>query len=70
MDDERRDDSASNCADCGASSLARSFPLGNDSILCWDCAVRRGGQFDAELDEWTTSPDIADLRRAWSPRGS
>lgn len=52
------------CADCGAvvvEGLSPIFPFGESEVLCWECAIRRGGKYDAELDVWTVEPDTADL---------
>lgn len=56
------------CADCGApvAETAPCFPFGTDpdDILCLECAIRRGGQYDAPHDHWTVPPDTSDLRGA------
>lgn len=52
------------CAQCGtpvALSSDRAFAFGIGNLLCWGCAMERGGRYDAELDRWTTSPDVADF---------
>ena len=52
------------CLDCGAEVSAatdRSYGFGGIGVLCWECAVRRGGTYDAERDHWTVSPQVADL---------
>lgn len=52
------------CADCGAViSIAtdRGFSFGAQGVLCWECAIRRGGSYDANEDRWTEPPDVADL---------
>jgi hypothetical protein len=53
------------CADCGgavAGGVDRGFPFG-PNVLCWECALRRGGRYDAQQDRWTVAPDLSDLRR-------
>ena len=58
------DESAQVCAQCGAtavSSAERSFAFGVGTLLCWSCAIERGGRYDAEREVWTTSPDVSDL---------
>jgi hypothetical protein len=55
------------CAACGASVMegaSRGFALGGPNVLCWECAVRRGGRYDARQDRWTVSPDVSDLSRS------
>lgn len=50
------------CADCGelVSDEAPHFELGGETelVLCFECAVRRGGQYDASRDEWVKFPDL------------
>lgn len=52
------------CVDCGEGlwpDIDRSFPCGNDLYLCYECAERRGGSYDAKQDRWTTPPDVSGL---------
>ncbi|MDP3940485.1 MAG: hypothetical protein Q8R92_20405 [Deltaproteobacteria bacterium] len=51
------------CAGCGAAIAddSRSFAFGENQLLCWGCALRRGGSFDAEEDQWSTDPRTDDL---------
>ncbi|MBW2267416.1 MAG: hypothetical protein JRH16_02475 [Deltaproteobacteria bacterium] len=62
---EREDwESAQTCAQCGTSvapGSGRGFEFGTGNLLCWNCAMERGGRYDAERDTWTVSPDVADL---------
>lgn len=54
------------CADCGAQVVAvddRAFEFGTQGLLCWPCAERRGGRYDAEQERWSVAPDIAGLQR-------
>ena len=58
-------DLASSCTDCGAlidPDGARSFTFGEQGVLCWSCAIRRGGSYDAKRERWTTKPSTANLR--------
>lgn len=58
-----------NCADCDAAidpRLDRAYVLNEDLCLCFACAVRRGGKYDALHETWTTAPDVSgepDARR-------
>lgn len=55
------------CADCGATVLVapdRAFAFGEQSALCWECAMRRGGSYDADQDRWTEPPDVSDLEKS------
>jgi len=50
--------------DCGATiavGAEPSYPLGEDALLCFECAIRRGGQYDAPHDHWTVPPDATGL---------
>lgn len=51
------------CASCGEDVAAedRSFPFGNESMLCFRCAIERGGIYDEHLDHWDRRPDVVDL---------
>lgn len=52
------------CSDCGATiSRAgdRGFAFGESSVLCFACAERRGGRYDAGEDRWTRAPSIGGL---------
>lgn len=52
------------CADCGAEvhvSRDRTYALDAARVLCFACAVKRGGAYDEQHDLWVESPDLADL---------
>ena len=52
------------CADCGATidlEDARTYAFGEQSSLCWSCAIRRGGSYSSDDEAWTTAPAISDL---------
>ena len=51
------------CADCGAPAPeeSRVFGFGAEAVLCWECALRRGGAYDSEEDRWTIAPSVTDL---------
>ena len=52
------------CAECGAvisPSTDRGYAFGLDKVLCWSCAMRRGGSYDADSDRWSVDPNVADL---------
>jgi len=54
------------CADCGAeisASRERSYPFGEDAVLCWTCAIRRGGTSDEQHDRWIDPPATGGLPR-------
>jgi len=54
------------CADCGAEIAGvadGSYVLDEQGVLCFECAVRRGGQYDGPKDHWTVPPDVSGLSR-------
>lgn len=57
------------CADCGAaiSRGERSYALGQETALCWECAVRRGGSYDEAGDRWLEAPATDDLPAGEAP---
>ncbi len=62
-DPEDREVSAE-CGLCGARiSLAsgRAFEFGAENVLCFDCALERGGRYDEARDVWEVSPDLSGL---------
>lgn len=57
-------ESRETCSQCGGSiglEFERAFAFDPEHLLCWGCAVERGGQYDTDLDSWVVAPDIADL---------
>lgn len=61
---EMEADLASACADCGAlidPEGARTYSFGEQGVLCWACAIRRGGSYDAGEEVWTTAPSVVGL---------
>lgn len=62
MTNETSEEFAS-CADCGCSldpALERGYGR-EDWVLCWRCAVQRGGSYDENEDTWTVEPRVHDL---------
>jgi len=52
------------CAACNAEidpSLERAFGLGAGVVLCFACAVSRGGSYDEADDRWVSEPDTSGL---------
>ncbi len=52
------------CAACGRAvteGVGRGFDFGTRQVLCWECAVERGGSYDETRDQWTRPPRISDL---------
>lgn len=53
------------CASCQASIIPNeeeSFAFGPNSVLCWKCAIDRGGVYNEYEERWTTAPNVSDLR--------
>lgn len=51
------------CAGCGTpvAEDSRSYAFGENQLLCWECALRRGGSFDSKEDRWIAEPNTGDL---------
>ena len=52
------------CADCGADlqpEIQEGFSFGTRGVLCFECATRRGGSYDANQDRWVTPPNLDGL---------
>ena len=63
MHNQERDELAE-CCDCGATiapTTDRAFVIQDTAVLCFDCAVKRGGVYDGREDRWTVPPRVADL---------
>ena len=53
-----------NCMICGVEldpAADRAFLFGETGVLCFDCAIERGGEYDSEQDRWVKAPDVGDL---------
>lgn len=58
----------STCADCGATIRAEvqeGFSFGTRGVLCFECAARRGGSYDAQQDRWTVDPNLEGLEEGY-----
>lgn len=52
------------CVDCGGTVDLRAgegFTFGSRGVLCHECAMRRGGSYDADRDAWTEAPRLDDF---------
>lgn len=52
------------CADCSDEldpAMNRGFSIGPDAVLCFRCAVARGGSWDESQERWTIEPGVGDL---------
>ncbi len=50
------------CCDCAATiepGTARAFALDGE-VLCFECAIRRGGVYDEPHDRWLVAPKLED----------
>jgi hypothetical protein len=53
------------CALCGAEirpATDRAYQITSRSVLCFDCALERGGRYDEVRDVWSTLPRADDVR--------
>ncbi len=50
------------CADCRATIAPsdRVFAISDETFLCFECAVKRGGVYDEPHDRWLVEPNVAD----------
>ena len=67
MEPQESDEGLTECADCGAviaEGADPSFAFGTQSTLCFECAMRRGGDYDAETEAWTTPPEVASFEES------
>ena len=58
-------ESAEACSACGAAvheDSVGAFGFGTENLLCAQCALARGGRYDARRDTWDVEPDLSDLR--------
>jgi hypothetical protein len=53
------------CASCGTEvlSIERAYAF-EESVVCYECSLARGGAYDEVHDRWTRTPDVADLLSA------
>jgi hypothetical protein len=60
-------DEADGLTECWACNVTISessdpvFPFGEAGLLCFECAVQRGGAYDAKQERWLRPPDVTDL---------
>jgi hypothetical protein len=67
---EREETEQSVCIDCGAIVYIEDehcYLVSDDDALCFDCALRRGGQYDGVADEWVFGPDVSGLKSEQLP---
>jgi len=67
MEQEEFDEDVEACAECGAviaPDTDAAFRFGEDRALCFECAVRRHGEYDEGEDRWTVPPDLSGLEEA------
>ncbi len=52
------------CSECGSDVHAardRTYAIDAERMLCFSCALRRGGSYDERHDLWNHAPDLAGL---------
>jgi hypothetical protein len=59
----RSDEDLVLCADCGGVLRLgdRAFTFSATGALCAECAMRRGGVYEASRDTWTEEPSLDGL---------
>ena len=60
------DEALSSCAVCGAAvepGTDRAFVSAGAHVLCFDCALERGGIWAEDEDRWAQEPSIGGLPR-------
>jgi hypothetical protein len=58
-------DGLTECWGCNATVSGaedRVYAFGELGVLCFECAVRRGGTFDAKQERWVRAPNLSGLR--------
>jgi hypothetical protein len=58
------------CVVCGEPTdvtTERAFGYGEDGLVCWACAIDRGGVYDEDRQAWVKPPDLAGLPDASRP---
>jgi hypothetical protein len=66
--EREEEDELTECAECGdeiAPATDEAFAFGETGVLCLECALQRGGVYDALEDRWTRTPDLSGL---WDER--
>jgi hypothetical protein len=43
----------------------RAFTFGTRGVLCFDCALARGGRYDEGHDGWVDEPNLEGIENAW-----
>lgn len=52
------------CIECERSldtAFDPTFLIEEEDVLCLDCAIKRGGLYDAGHETWLRAPDVNDL---------
>lgn len=53
------------CIECGGEiwpERDRAYLITDDDVLCFGCALKRGGAYDERKDRWTAPPDLTGLK--------
>lgn len=52
------------CCECAApidAATSRAYVCSPETLLCFTCAERRGGVYEAVQDRWVIPPDVSGL---------
>jgi hypothetical protein len=64
MERARRDELVGVCMECGEDAGledSHAFEWGGGGVLCWACALKRGGVHDEKDDRRVVAPEVEDL---------
>jgi hypothetical protein len=59
-------DRAGTCSACGGEvkgNVDRTFAFGSRGLLCFECAIERGGSYEERREIWVEEPLVDDLGR-------
>jgi hypothetical protein len=66
-DEEERVDVCDVCGEPVDTINERAYAFGDEGIVCWSCAIDRGGIWDVERECWSTEPDLEGVHDAREP---
>ena len=51
------------CGACGSllDPGDRVYAFGSGGVICFPCAIQRGGTYDDGQDRWTQAPDVSNV---------
>lgn len=63
MNDGPETEDRLSCCACGKllDGGDRSYQFGDERVICFSCAIHRGGEYDEGGDRWASLPDVGDV---------